>query len=183
MLTVLPFVPAVLALPWVSTLAIVVLVGFWMLDPSWGAWVYAGICLNLIQWRTWQLHVQKLRMSIYVSSPSMGIQNGSSVEAAIGAAIGAVRSFAGGDIVGTALGALVAALLFGLQGILFPNPSVISQACGYPFVSSEELARLLEKADYPTLLKFNRQARRMGISGPMLPVELTKALEEKESRR
>ena len=60
-------------------------------------------------------------------------------------------------------------------------PSVIAQACGYPFVSSEELARLLDKLDYPTLLKFNRQARRSGVSGPMLAAELMRVLDERES--
>lgn len=181
-LAVLPMVPVVFALPWVSTITTVVLVGFWLLDPSWGSWLYVGICLNLMQWRAWQLYVQKLRMSVYVSSPTMGIQNGSSVELAIGAGIGAARSLVGGDFVGTGLGVVVALLLFGLQGILFPNASVISQACGDTFVPPEELLRLLEKADYPTLLRFNRQARKVGILGPMLPVELTKVLEEKQRR-
>jgi len=179
-LAVFPMGAALFALRWISTIAIILSLGFWMLDPSWGAWVYVGICLNLIQWRTWQLHIQRLRMSAYVSSPAMAIQNSSSVKAAVGGGIGAVRSFAGGDIVGVALGVLIAAVLFGLQGLLFPNPSIISQACGYPFVSSEELARLLDKLDYPTLLKFNRQARRSGVSGPMLAAELMRVLEERE---
>jgi len=181
-LAVLPMVPVVFALPWVSTITTVALVGFWLLDPSWGSWLYVGICLNLIQWRAWQLHVKKLRMSVYVSSPTMGIQNGSSVELAIGGGIGAVRSLVGGDFVGTGLGVVVALLLFGLQGILFPNPSVILQACGDPFVSSEELLPLLEKADYPTILRFNRHARKVGILGPLLPVELGKVLDEKQGR-
>lgn len=174
-------VPVVLALPWISTAVVVVLLGFWMVDPSWGPWVYAGICLNLLQWRTRQLHVAKLRMSAYVSSPSMGVQNGTSVEAGIGAVIGAIRSFMAGDIAGTALGVIVAALLLGLQGILFPNPSVISQACGYPFVAPEELSRLLERANYPTLLKFNRRARKKGLSGPMLAIELASVLETNQN--
>lgn len=181
-LAVLPRVPVVFALPWVSTISTVALVGFWLLDPSWGSWLYVGICLNLLQWRTWQLYVKKLRMSVYVSSPTMGIQNGSSVELAIGAGIGAVRSLVGGDFVGTGLGVVVALLLFGLQGILFPNSSVILQACGDPFVSSEELLLLLEKADYPTLLRFNRHARKVGILGPVVPIELGKVLDEKQHR-
>src|SRR2546426_5246996 len=114
-LTVLPGVPVVLALPWISTAVVVVLLGFWMVDPAWGPWVYAGICLNLLQWRTWLLYVDKLRMSMYVFSPSMGIQNGTSVEAGGGAVIGAIRSFIGGDIAGTAIWGIVGAPLFGLQ--------------------------------------------------------------------
>jgi len=182
-LTVLPMVPVVLALPWISTAAVVVLLGFWMLDPSWGPWVYGGICLNLLQWRTRQIHVDKLKMSVYVSSPSMAIQNGTSVEAAIGAAIGAIRSFVAGDISGTALGVIVAGLLFGLQGILFPNPSVITQVCGDPFVAPDELSRLLERADYPTLLKFNRHARKRALSRTMLAVELANVLDRNQSSR
>ena len=116
-----------------------------------------------------------------MSSPSMGVQNGTSVEAGIGAVIGAIRSFMAGDIAGTALGVIVAALLLGLQGILFPNPSVISPACGYPFVAPEELSRLLERADYPTLLKFNRRVRRKGLSGPMLAIELASVLETNQN--
>lgn len=181
-LAVLPMIPAVLALPWISTATVVALVGFWIVDSSWGPWVYAGICLNLLQWRAWQLHVDKLRMSAYVSSPSMAMQNGTSVEAAIGALVGAIRSFVAGDMAGTVLGVVVAALLFGLQGILFPNPSVIAQVCGHPFVAAEELSRLLEMADYPTLLKFNRHARKNGLAGPILAVELANVLETKNRR-
>lgn len=181
-LAVLPVVPVVLAMPLVSGVLVVGLVGVWMVAPSWGPWLYVGSSLSLIQWRAWQLCVKRLRMSIYVSSPSMGTQNSSSVWLSIGAAIGGIRSFVGGDLTGAVLGGLVAVLLFGLQGILFPNPAMISQACGYPMVSSEELVRLLEKADYPTLLRFNRQARKAGIFGPMLAVELARLLEEKESR-
>ncbi len=125
-------------------------------------------------------------MSVYVFSLSMAMQNSSSTWLAIGAAIGAIRSLAGrNDLTGALLGGIVAVLLFGLQAILFPNPTVITQACGYPNVSPEDvpsLMSLLEKADYPTLLKFDREARRAGIFGPMLAAELAKVLEEKESR-
>lgn len=176
-LTFVPMIPAVLALPWISTAVLVGLLGFWMFDPSWGAWVYAGVCLNFLQWRAWQLHLKKLRMSLYVSSPSMAIQNGTSGKAAIGAVVGAILSFIAGDVTGTYLGVVIAALLFGLQGILFPNPSVIAQACGHPFITDEEVARLLERIDYPTLLKFNRLARKNGLSGPILAAELANFVE------
>jgi hypothetical protein len=176
-LTVLPMVPVVLALPWISTAAVVAMLGFWMVEPSWGPWVYAGICLNLLQWRAWQLHVEKLRMSLYVPSPSMAIQNGTSGEAAIGAGIGAIRSFIAGDVAGICFGVVMAALMFGLQGMLFPNPSVIAQACGHPFVSDEELSHLLERTDYPMLLKFNRLARKSGLGGPILAAQLANFLE------
>lgn len=176
-LTFVPMIPAVLAFLWISTAVVVGLLGFWMVDPSWGAWVYAGICLNLLQWRAWQLHLGKLSMSLYVSSPSMAIQNGTSMKAAIGAVVGAIRSLIAGDVAGTCVGVVIAALLFGLQGMLFPNPSVIAQACGHPFVTDEELARLLERTDYPTLLKFNRLARRNGWAGPILAAELANFLE------
>ncbi len=73
-------------------------------------------------------------------------------------------------------GVAIAALLFGLQGILFPNPSVVAEACGHPFVTDEELSRLLDTTDYPTLLKFNRLARRNGLSGPILAAELASFL-------
>ena len=177
LLTFFPMIPAVLALRWISTAVVVGLLGFWMVDPSWGAWVYAGVCLNLLQWRAWQLHLKKLKMSLYVSSPSMAIQSGTSGEAAIGAVAGAIRSFIAGDVLGGCLGLVIAALLFGLQGILFPNPSVIAQACGHPFVTDEELARLLERTDYPTLLKFNRLTRKNGLSRPKLAAELANFLE------
>ncbi len=176
-LTFFPGIPAVLALPWISTAAVVGLLGYWMMDPSWGAWVYAGVCLNLLQWRAWQLHLNKLRMSLYVSSPSMAIQNGISGKAAIGAVVGAIRGLIAGDAVGTCLGVVIAGLLFGLQGILFPNPSVIAQACGHPFIGDEELSRLLERTDYPMLLKFNRLAQKNGLSGPILAAELANFLE------
>jgi hypothetical protein len=127
-----PLIPAVLALPRISTAVLVVLLGFWLVERSWGPWVYAGVCLNLLQWRAWQLHIEKLRMSLYVSSPSMAVQNGTSGEAAIGAGIGAIRSLIAGDVAGICLGAVMAALMFGLQGMLFPNPSVIAEACGHP---------------------------------------------------
>ena len=81
-LVFIPLVPAVLALPRISTGVVGVLLGFWIVEPSWGPWVYAGVCLNLLQWRVWQLHIEKLRMSLYISSPSMAIQNGTSGKAA-----------------------------------------------------------------------------------------------------
>lgn len=176
-LTFFPMIPAVLARPWISTAAVVGLLGYWIVDPSWGAWVYTGVCMNLLQWRAWQLHLRKLRMSLYVSSPSMAIQNSTSGKAAIGAVIGAIRSGIAGDVPGTCLGVVIAALLFGLQGILFPNPSVVAEACGQPFVTDEELARLLERTDYPTLLRFNRLARKNDLSGPILAAELANFLE------
>ncbi len=121
-LAILPLVPVVFTLPIIRTIAVIGLLGFWMLDPSWGSWVYVGICLNLMWWRAWQLYIQRLSMSIYVSSPSMGMQNSSSVWLAIGAAIGAIRSLAGGDFTGVVLGGIVAMLLFGLQGNSLSQP-------------------------------------------------------------
>jgi hypothetical protein len=102
--------------------------------------------------------------------------------AAIGAGIGAVRSLVAGDLVGIGLGVVVGAALIGLQGVLFPNPSVILQACGDPFVSSEEILPLLERADYPTLMRFNRHARKSGLLGPLIPLELGRMLDEKQRR-
>src|SRR5574337_538082 len=182
-LAIVPMVPVVFALPGVSTVVVVGLVGFWVLDPSWGPWLYVGSCLSLMQWRAWEIYVKRLKMAKYVFSPSMHIQNRSAVWLGIGAVIGSIRSFAGGDLIGGVLGGLVAVLLLGLQGILFPNPTVISRACGHPMVAVEELSRLLEKTDYPTLLKFNRQARRKLISGLMLASELARMLEENERQR
>ena len=176
-LTFFPMIPVVLGLRWISTAAVIGILGFWMIDLSWGAWAYAGVFLNLLQWRAWQLHREKLKMSLYMSSPSMAIQNGTSGKAAIGAVIGAIRSLTAGDVAGTCLGVAIAALLLGLQGVLFPNPSVIAQACGHPFLSDEELDHLLERTDYPMLLKFNRLARKNDLSGPMLAAELATFLE------
>jgi hypothetical protein len=176
-LTFGPLIPAILALSWISTAAVVALLGFWIVEPSWGPWVYAGVCLNLLQWRAWQLHLAKLKMSVYVSSPSMAIQNGTSGEAAIGAILGAIRSLVAGDVVGISIGVVITALLFGLQGVLFPNSSVIAQACGHPFVSDQQLSDLLERTDYPTLLKFNRFAKKSGLPGPLLAAELATFLE------
>jgi len=152
-LAILPLLPLAFTLPVIRTIAVIGLLGFWMLDPSWGSWVYVGICLNLMWYRAYLLYVEKLRMSVYVFSPTTGMQNSSSVWLAIGAAIGGIRSLTVGDLTGAVLGGLVAVLLIGLQGILFPNPAVISQGCGYPNVSPEDLPSfmtLLEKADYPT---------------------------------
>ncbi len=107
----------------------------------------------------------------------MAIRYGNSGEAPVGAVVAVVRSLIDGDVAGTCVGVGLAALLFGLKGILFPNPSVIAQACGHPFVTDEELARLLERTDYPTLLKFNRLARRNGWAGPILAAELANFVE------
>jgi len=81
---------------------------------------------------------------------------------AIGAAIGAIRSYIAGDIGWTVIGALLAVMLFVSQGVLFPNAAVISQACGYPLISLDELQALLDRLDYPTLLAFNKESRRAG---------------------
>lgn len=182
-LAVAPIVPIVLAMPVVSSVVVLALLGVWLAFPSWGSWLYVGCCLGLMQWRAWQLYVNRLRMSVYVFSPSMAIQNSRSVWLQIAGAIGGICSFAEGDVMVAVLGWLFAALLFGLQGILFPNPEVISHACGYPLMPIEELRKLLEKVDYPTLLRFNRQSRKAGISGPMLGVELTQFLEKRDSRQ
>jgi hypothetical protein len=184
-LAFLPLVPVVFTVPIIRAIVGIALLGWWMLDPSWGAWVYAGICLNVMQYRGWHLYVGKMRMSAYVLSPSMKMQNSSSVWLGIGAVIGGLRSLALGDPAGVVIAGLVAALLFGLQALLFPNPRIIVQACGYPFVSSEcvsSLLPLLEKLDYPTLLRFNRQTRKAGIpGGPIIAAELAKLLDEKGS--
>jgi len=180
-LAFVPLIPAVLALSWISTAVVVALLGFWIVEPSWGPWVYAGVCLNLLQWRARQLHLAKLKMSLYMSSPSMAIQNDTSGKAAIGAVLGAIRSLVAGDVAGVCIGVVIAVLLFGLQGVLFPNSSVIAQACGHPFVSDEELSHLLERTDYPTLLKFNRFAKKSGLSGPLLAAELASFLERTRS--
>ena len=175
--TVVPVVPVVLALPFVSTLFVLGLVAAWLAAPSWGSWLYVGSCLGLMQWRAQELYLSRLRMSVYVSSPSMAEQNSASVWLAVGAAVGGIRSFAGGDMTWAVLGGLVALTLFGLQGILFPSPAMISQACGYPMVSLTELQLLLDKIDYPTLLRFNREARKSGGFGK----DLARFLEEKEA--
>jgi hypothetical protein len=48
---------------------------------------------------------------------------------------------------------------------------------GTPFVSDEELSHLLDRTDYPMLLKFNRLGRKNGLSGPVLAAELANFLE------
>ncbi len=182
---IFPLVPALFAIPWVSTAAIIALVAFWILEPTWGPWLYLGICLNLMQWRAWQLYIHKLKMSVYLFSPAMATQNASSLRLSIGAAVGVLRSLIDGDVAPAILGALVGLLLFGLQGILFPNAEVIAQGCGYPNLSPEDapsFTRLMEKADYQTLLNFNKRARKLGLFGPMLAVELAKVIDEKESQ-
>jgi hypothetical protein len=175
-----------------SWIVLACLIGFWLLYPEWGPWVYAGVCLNLIQFRAWLIYINRVDMATYVFSPSMAIQNGSSLELAIGAVVGGIRSFIGGDLTGAIMGGVIAGLLFFLQGILFPNNSVILQACGDPMVDIEkltdpsaqgkaiqEIMRLLEKVNYPALLKFNRQMRRdsPSVCGPMLTRELAQWLE------
>ena len=172
-----PVVSVVLAMPFVSTLFVLGLVAAWLAAPSWGSWLYVGSCLGLMQWRAYLLYLSRLRMSVYVSSPSMAEQNRASVWLAAGAAVGGIRSFAGGDMTWAVLGGLVALTLFGLQGILFPNPAVISQACGYPTVSLTELQLLLDKIDYQTLLRFNREARKSGAFG----MDLARFLEERQT--
>jgi hypothetical protein len=44
-------------------------------------------------------------------------------------------------------------------------------------VTEEELMRLLEETDYPTLLKFNRFAQTQSLSKPVLAGELNDFLE------
>ena len=95
----------------------------------------------------------------------MAIQNRSAVWLAVGAAAGATRSFAAGDIAWTVIGMLLAIFLFALQGLLFPNATVISQVCGYPLISLEELQSLLDRVDYPTLLAFNKASKKSGAFG------------------
>ncbi len=165
-------VNAILALPLVSPAAVVAVIAFWLLVPAWGPWLYVGTSLGLMQWRAWQLHVRRLRMSTYVHSPSMMIQNSASMWLSIGGVIGAVRSFVGGDFVGVVLGGLVAVLLFGLQGVLFPNQRLIWQVCGGFALLADEVEHLLKNLDYQTVLRFNRQARKGGIS----PKELARVL-------
>ena len=149
-------------MPLLSALVVVALTAVWLLVPSWGGWIFVGTSLGLMQWRVWKLYVQRLAMSVYVYSPSMAIQNRSAVWLAIGAAIGAIRSGIGDDMGWAAVGALLAVTLFASRGLLFPNAAVISQACGYPLVSLEELQSLLKRLDYPTLLAFNKESKRAG---------------------
>ena len=182
-----PVTAVVLAFPFVSTLFVLGLVAAWLVAPSWGPWLYVGTCLGLMQWRAHLLYLSRMKMSVYVSSPSMAEQNTASVWLAVGAAVGGIRSFAGGDMTWAVLGGLLALTLFGLQGILFPSPVMISQACGYPMVSLTELQLLhrqpatlqllLDKIDYPTLLRFKREARKSGGFG----TDLARFLEEKEA--
>jgi hypothetical protein len=145
----------------------VVILGFlavWMVTPSWGPWLYVAASLSLALWRLWQLYVKRISMSVYVSSPRVAVQNGSSMWLAIGAILGGVRSLVAGDLTGAISGGLVALLLFGLQGVLSPNQVFILQVCGAAVLSSTEVERLLGNMDYATVLRFNRQARRGGIS-------------------
>ena len=125
-LGLLPFVGLVLALPLISTAVVIGIVVFWLFVPSWGPWLYCGVCLNLMRSRTYLLYVGKLNMRAYLESPGMMIQNGTSTELAIGGIVGAVRSFVGNDTTGAVAGGLIALLLFGLQSVLFPNPGVIA---------------------------------------------------------
>ncbi len=182
-----PFAAVMLAFPFVSPLFVLGLVAAWLAAPSWGPWLYVGTCLGLMLWRAELLYLRRMRMPVYVPSPTMAIQNTASVCLAVGAAVGGIRSFAGGDITWAVSGGLVALTLFCLQGILFPSPLMISQACGYPVVSLTELQLLhrqpatlqllLDKIDYPTLLRFKREARKSGGFG----TDLARFLEEKEA--
>jgi hypothetical protein len=174
LLVFVPLTPVLLSLPLLSTLVVAALTAIWLLVPSWGGWIFVGTSFGLIQSRVWQLYLQRLKMSVYVSSPSMAIQNRSAVWLAIGAAVGAIRSGIGGDIGWAVVGALLAITLFASQGILFPNAAVISQACGYPLVSLDELQSLLNRLDYPTLLAFNKESRRAGAFGVDLDTYLKK---------
>jgi len=157
----------------------VVVLGFlaaWIVVPSWGSWLYVGSSLSLLLWRPWQLYGKRVSMSVYVSSPRIGVQNGSSVWLAIGAVIGGVRSVVGGDLTGAVLGGLVAMLLFGLQGLLFPNQALVLRVCGAGVLSSAEVERLLANMDYAAVLRFNQQARKGGIS----PEEFARVWRERE---
>ena len=160
LLTVIPLTPVLLSLPVISVVVVIALAAPWLINPSWGPRIFVGSSLGLIQWRVWQLYLQHLKMSVYVSSPSIAIQNRSAVWLAVGAAAGAIRSFAAGDIAWTVIGMLLAIFLFALQGLLFPNAAVISQVCGYPLISLEELQSLLDRVDYPTLLAFNKASKK-----------------------
>ena len=43
----------IFTLPFVSPVVVLLVIGFWMVVPGWGPWIYAGICGSLIQWRIW----------------------------------------------------------------------------------------------------------------------------------
>ena len=79
LLTVIPLTPVLLSLPVISVAVVIALAAAWLINPSWGPWIFVGSSLGLIQWRVWQLYLQHLKMSVYVSSPSMAIQNRSAV--------------------------------------------------------------------------------------------------------
>ena len=79
LLTVIPLTPVLLSLPVISVVVVIALAAPWLINPSWGPRIFVGSSLGLIQWRVWQLYLQRLKMSVYVSSPSMAIQNRSAV--------------------------------------------------------------------------------------------------------
>lgn len=46
-LAVVPMIPVVLALPRISTAAIVILLGFWIVEPSWGLRRWLEVVINI----------------------------------------------------------------------------------------------------------------------------------------
>ncbi len=110
-------VNAVLALPFVSPAAVAAVIGFWLVLPGWGPWVYAGVCAGLVQFRVWLLWTTGPSGLGY--SPSIANQNSASAWLLIGGFIGAVRSWYAADALGTLIGLLIAVTLLILQGILF----------------------------------------------------------------
>ncbi len=179
-LAVVPVLSLVFAVPMIRGIAIAGLVGFWMLVPSWGPWVYGGFCANLLQWRAWLRHVARVRMAVWVASPSLERQNSSALWLAIGAAVGCLRSLASKDLAGAVLGGLVAGLLFGLRGMLFSSSGKAPQISGYPVVSEKELVGQAEKTDDATLIQLKSEVRWAGLFGRALGLTLVQMKEKEE---
>jgi hypothetical protein len=130
LMLVLIFLPShlILTLPFVSSAAVLLVVGFWMVVPGWGPWIYAGICGSLIQWRIWLISQEygwrsflRRPRSVAVDrrSPSLINQNVASAWLMFGGIAGAVRSWYAADGLGALVGVIVGIALLLLQGILF----------------------------------------------------------------
>jgi hypothetical protein len=118
----------IFTLPFVSPVVVLLVIGFWMVVPGWGPWIYAGICGSLIQWRIWLISqdygwrsflLRPRSVAVDRCSPSLINQNVASAWLMIGGIAGAVRSWYAADSLGALIGLIVAIGLLLLQGILF----------------------------------------------------------------
>lgn len=117
-LAVIP-VHLILALPVVSPVAVIAVIGFWMVAPAWGAWIYAGVCANLVLWRIWLIWPSGSLPEYARYSPSLANQNSGSAWLGIGGIVGAIRSWYDGESAGVLIGLIVGVGLLIVQGVLF----------------------------------------------------------------